>query len=76
MRNALSTLLAVALLGGAMSVAAAQDRRGRDNDDDYRPTSAAELAAADRRLNQIYQRRIADAPTDDRADRRNRRWYS
>jgi len=76
MRKTISTLVAVALLGGAMSVAAAQDRRGRDNDDDYRPAPAAELASADRRLNQIYQRRIADARADDRNDRRGRGWYS
>ncbi len=76
MRKTISTLVAVALLGGAMSVAAAQDRRGRDDDDDYRPASAAELAAADRRLNQIYQRRIADARADDSNDRRRRGWYS
>jgi uncharacterized protein YecT (DUF1311 family) len=76
MRKTLSTLFAVALIGGAIGVADAQDRRGRDNDDDYAPASASELAAADRRLNQVYQRRIADARADDRRDRRVRGWYS
>lgn len=38
--------------------------------------SRQELAAADGRLNQIYQRRIADARNDDRTDRRWRGWYS
>ena len=76
MRNVISTFVAVALLGGAMSVAAAQNPRERDNDDDYRPASAAQLATADRRLNQVYQRRIADARADDRNDRRSRGWYS
>lgn len=77
MRKIIPTLLAVALLGGAITVANAQDRRGRDRDDDeYRPASVQELAAADRRLNQVYQRRIADARADDRNDRRTRGWYS
>ena len=35
-----------------------------------------QLAAADRRLNHVYQRRIADARADDRRDRRVRGWYS
>jgi uncharacterized protein YecT (DUF1311 family) len=77
MRRTLSTLFAVALLGSAITIASAQDRRGRDHDDDVlRPASAAELAAADRRLNQVYERRIADARADDRRDRRGRNWYS
>lgn len=76
MRKIFSTLVAVALLGGAISVASAQDRRGRDNDTEFGPASAQELAAADRRLNQVYQRRIADARADDRTDRRTRGWYS
>lgn len=76
MRKTFSTLVAVALLGGALSVASAQDRRGRDRDDEFGPASAQELASADRRLNQVYQRRIADARADDRNDRRGRGWYS
>jgi uncharacterized protein YecT (DUF1311 family) len=77
MRKTLSTLLAVAMLGGALTVAAqAQDnRRGRDGDA-FGPATAAQLAAADRRLNQVYQRRIADARADDARDRRTRGWYS
>jgi uncharacterized protein YecT (DUF1311 family) len=77
MRKTLSTLVAVALLGGAITVAAqAQERdRGRNNDE-FGPASVQELAAADRRLNQVYQRRIADARADDRRDRRVRGWYS
>lgn len=76
MRKVFSTLVAVALLGGVITVANAQDRRGRDRDDEFGPASAQELAAADRRLNQVYQRRIADARADDRNDRRTRGWYS
>lgn len=76
MRKTLSTLVAVALLGGAITVASAQDRRGRDRDDEFGPATAQEVANADRRLNQIYQRRIADARADDRNDRRFRGWYS
>lgn len=76
MRKAFSTVLAVALLGGAITVASAQDRRGRDRNDEFGPASVQELAAADRRLNQVYQRRIADARADDRRDRRGRNWYS
>lgn len=77
MRKTISTLVAVALLGGAITVASAQDRRGnRDHDDEFGPATAQEVANADRRLNQIYQRRIADARADDRNDRRGRGWYS
>jgi uncharacterized protein YecT (DUF1311 family) len=76
MRKTLSTLLAVALVGSAITVAAAQERgRGRDNGE-FGPATVQELAAADRRLNQVYQRRIADARADDRNDRRSRGWYS
>jgi len=70
------TLVAVALLGGAISVASAQDRRSRDRNDEFGPATAQELAVADRRLNQVYQRRIADARADGRNDRRARGWYS
>ncbi len=75
MRKTISTLLAVALLGGALTVANAQERRGRDRDEGFGPATAQELAAADRRLNQVYQRRIADARADDANDRRTRGWY-
>ncbi len=77
MRKIFSTLVAVALLGSVITVANAQDRRGGgDRDNEFAPASAQQVAAADRRLNQIYQRRIADARADDRNDRRNRGWYS
>jgi uncharacterized protein YecT (DUF1311 family) len=76
MHKAISTLVAVALLGSAITVASAQDRRRDRDDDEFRPASVQELAAADRRLNQVYQRRIADARADDRRDRRVRGWYS
>jgi uncharacterized protein YecT (DUF1311 family) len=77
MRKTLSTLVAVALLGGALTVAAqAQDNRRGRGDDEFGPATAAQLAAADRRLNQVYQRRIADARADDANDRRARGWYS
>jgi len=75
MRKTLSTLFAVALLGSAITVASAQDRRRDRDNDEFGPTSVQELAVADRRLNQIYQRRIADARADDRNDRRTRGWY-
>lgn len=72
-----STAVGVALLAAAaLPVAYAQERRGRDyNDDEIRPATVQQLAAADQRLNQVYQRRIADARADDRADRRVRGWY-
>jgi uncharacterized protein YecT (DUF1311 family) len=78
MRKTLSTLFAVAMLGGALTVAAqAQDnRRGGRGDDEFGPATVQQLAVADRRLNQVYQRRIADARADDRNDRRGRGWYS
>ena len=54
---------------------------GRDRTDGPRSrapdiASRQELAIADERLNQIYQRRIADARNDDRTDRHWRGWYS
>lgn len=76
MRKTVSTLLAVALLGGAVTVASAQDRRRDRDNDEIGPATVQQLAAADRRLNQVYQRRIADARADDRNDRRGRGWYS
>lgn len=42
MRKVFSTLVAVALLGGAITVASAQERRGRDRDDEFGPASAQE----------------------------------
>jgi uncharacterized protein YecT (DUF1311 family) len=76
MRKIVSTMLAVALLGSAITVAAAQERRRDRDTDEFGPATVQELAAADRRLNQVYQRRIADARADDRNDRRGRGWYS
>lgn len=76
MRKVFSTLVAVALLGGVITVANAQDRRRDRDNDEFGPVSVQQLAAADRRLNQVYQRRIADARADDRRDRRYRGWYS
>jgi uncharacterized protein YecT (DUF1311 family) len=76
MRRIFPTLLAVALLGGAITVANAQDRRRDRDDDEFGPATVQQLATADRRLNQVYQRRIADARADDRRDRRVRGWYS
>jgi len=76
MRKTFSTLVAVAMLGGFITVANAQDRRDRDRNDEFGLASAQQVANADRRLNQIYQRRIADARADDRSDRRGRGWYS
>jgi uncharacterized protein YecT (DUF1311 family) len=77
MRKTLSTLVAVTLLGGAMiTVAQAQDRRRDRDNNEFGRASVEELAAADRRLNQVYERRIADARADDRRDRRFRGWYS
>lgn len=73
MRKIFSTLVAVALLGGVITVASAQDRR-RDNR--LEPASARELAEADRQLNRIFQRRIVEARADDRNDGRVRGWYS
>ncbi|MGQ0533916.1 MAG: lysozyme inhibitor LprI family protein [Caulobacteraceae bacterium] len=49
MRKTFSTVVAVALLAGVITVAEAQDRRGRDRDDDeFGPATAQQLAAADR----------------------------
>jgi uncharacterized protein YecT (DUF1311 family) len=76
MRKTLSTFFAIALLGSAFTVANAQERRRDRGDDEFRPATVEQLAAADRRLNQVYQRRIADARADDRGDRRARGWYS
>lgn len=76
MRKTLMTLAAAALLAGTLSMANAQERRRDRDNDEFGPATAQQLAAADRRLNQVYQRRIADAREDDRRDRRMRGWYS
>jgi uncharacterized protein YecT (DUF1311 family) len=76
MRKTLSTLVAVALLGGAMTVANAQDRRRDRDNDEFGPATARQLDAADERLNEVYQRRINEARASDRRDRRTRGWYS
>lgn len=78
MQKIATTLVGVAFLAAAaLPVAYAQNRRDRDRDYDYeRTATVAELAAADRRLNQVYQRRINAARADDRNDRRGRGWYS
>lgn len=83
MRILAAGLLSVSLLALALPAAQAQEgRRDRDRDGDRGRVEAldtatpAQLAAADRRLNQIYQRRIADARTADRGDRRGRGGYA
>jgi len=80
MRKTFATVFAAGLLfAAALPLAAeAQNRRDRDYDS-VRTASPSELASADRRLNQVYQRRVVDARADDRADRRvgmSRGWYS
>ncbi len=73
--------LAVALPAAAQQTD--RDRRGEDTqyrdrdrgndefrDRDRNGVSQAELAAADRRLNQIYQRRVVEARAADRASSR------
>ncbi len=80
MRKTFATLVAAGLLVAAALPLAAQAQNRRDRGyDSVRTASPSELAAADRRLNQIYQRRVADARADDRTDRRARLprgWYS
>lgn len=84
MRKTFGTILAASAIALTLSVANAQERRGdrgrdRDRDSSYGEfdrATPAQLAVADRRLNEIYQRRIADARRDDRNDRRVRGWYS
>ncbi|MBY0567125.1 MAG: DUF1311 domain-containing protein [Hyphomonadaceae bacterium] len=78
MRKIIFAVLSVVALGVALPAAAQQpdrDRRGEDTqsrDWDRNGATQAELAAADRRLNQIYQRRIIEARAADRAyGRRN-----
>jgi uncharacterized protein YecT (DUF1311 family) len=83
MRKTIFAVLSIVALTAALPAAAQhseQDRRGEDtqsrdrdrDDDEFRDrgrtgVSQAELAAADRRLNQIYQRRIIEARAADRA---------
>ena len=77
MRNTFATLFAAALLCAIAAPFAAQAQSRYDRDRDAVETATpGQLAAADRRLNQVYQRRIADARADDRSDRRFRGWYS
>lgn len=77
MRNTFATLFAVALLCAIAAPFAAQAQGRYDRDRDAVDTATpGQLAAADRRLNLVYQRRIADARADDRSGRRNRGWYS
>jgi uncharacterized protein YecT (DUF1311 family) len=72
----------IALLAFAMPAAAqTQDDRYRGDAESqyrYRDTSQADVDAANRRLNDVYQRRVAEARAADRAWRRNRprNWYS
>jgi uncharacterized protein YecT (DUF1311 family) len=81
MRNTFATLFAVALLCaiaapfGAQAQNRYENRYDRDRDA-VETATPGQLAAADRRLNLVYQRRIADARADDRSDRRFRGWYS
>lgn len=74
---AASMALLVALPASAQSQ---DDRYRTDAEAQYRyhDTSQADVDAANRRLNDIYQRRIAEARAADRAWRRNRprNWYS
>ena len=86
MRKSIFAVLSVVALAVAVPAAAQQtdrDRRGedtqsrdrdRDNtefrDRDRTGATQAQLAAADRRLNQIYQRRIVEARAADRANGR------
>ncbi len=79
MRKIMTTLVGVTFLAAA-ALPAAYAQQYRDSDYDYdRTATVGELAAADRRLNQVYQRRINEARADDRAERREgvpRNWYS
>ena len=79
MRNTFATVFAVALIGAGILpfAASAQQTRYRDRDQDAVETATpGQLAAADNRLNRLYQRRINDARADDRDGRRFRGWYS
>ena len=75
-------LVGLSLLAFAPPAAAQnQDDRYRGDAESsyrYRDTSQSDLDAADRRLTEIYQRRIAEARAADRAWRRNRprNWFS
>jgi uncharacterized protein YecT (DUF1311 family) len=78
MRRLILASLGVAALALA-SASQAQDRGyGRHGYGGYgRETSSrVQLAIADRRLNEVYQRRIAEARRNDVNDRRFRGWYS
>lgn len=85
MRKTLCAALAIAALGIAAPAAAqyqpdnrGSTARGQSRDSVRNNSSQADLAAADRRLTQIYQRRIAEARAADRAAgryARGRDWY-
>jgi len=83
MRAGIFAVASASLLAFALPAAAqSQDDRYRNDAESqyrYRDTSQADVDEANRRLNNIYQRRIAEARAADRARRRNqnaRNWYS
>lgn len=76
MHKAKTILISLALAATILPASAQQSSRRDRNDDSFGAATAQQLASADRRLNQIYQRRIADARADDRNARRGRAWYS
>lgn len=82
-RNGVIAALGISLLSVAFSASAqAQDQRYRTDVETqyrYREASQSDLDAANRRLDDLYQRRIAEARDADRSWRRNQRarnWYS
>lgn len=82
-RNAAAVVLCISMLSVAPSASAQyQDQRYRNDVEAqyrYREASQAEVDTANRRLNELYQRRIAEARDADRDWRRNERarnWYS
>lgn len=83
MQGAALAVFSISLLSLALPASAQiQDERYRTDVETqyrYRDASPADVDAANRRLNEIYQRRIVEARTADRAMRRNarpRNWYS
>jgi uncharacterized protein YecT (DUF1311 family)/surface antigen len=81
MRSPILAALSISLLSIVLPASAQnQDDRYRTDVESqyrYRDTSQADVDAANRRLNDIYQRRIVEARAADRASRRNwRNWYS
>jgi len=74
-------LVSLGLAALAMAPLSQAQDRGYGHRGEYggygRETSTRiQLAIADRRLNEVYQRRIADARRNDASDRRFRSWYS